>query len=158
MLYLAQPFKRYIEWCYWRASKVPSRNTGSCQQSKMCKNAKKNHTDKSSMVPQLQFLSWHSKVCFFCCWFCTLLVCSSIYQNNWICKYLLFILVVLHLYYLLWHELSCIFIFLYCILHWLLPRYNASLWVLIIKIYWLSATLSSTTTEFLNATIPLEIF
>ena len=29
--------------------------------------------------------------CFFCCWFCTLITCSSIYQNNWICLAVLYL-------------------------------------------------------------------
>jgi len=93
--------------------------------------------------------SQHSKVRFFV--HDSLLVnCTTIFQHDWICKWLFLILSVLHLYYLVWHDLSCNFIFLYWILYWLLPDCSSSLWALIINIYWCLPHYRST--AFLNAT------
>ena len=94
------------------------------------------------------FLSQHSKVHFFDVR-SVLGSCTTIFQHNWICKWLLLIL-------------SCNFILLYCILHWQLPDNfillycSSSLWALIINIYWcLPHNLS---TVFLNATNRVEFF
>jgi hypothetical protein len=98
------------------------------------------------------FLSQHSKVHFFDV-HSVLSSCTTIFQHNWICKWLLLILCRLHVG---WHELSCNFILLYCILHWQLPDCSSSLWALIINIYWcLPHNLS---TVFLNATNRVEFF